>query len=286
MQQTNRQPKIRISLKKTFLIFVHLILAVVLTYPVSAQEEEPKEIGIDEKLGEMIPMDMTFYDEYGKTVTLGELIDGKPTIISIVYYRCPGLCSPLLVGLADVVDKVDLEPGQDFNVLTFSMDPREDHILAAEKKKNYLHSITRELPETSWRFLTGDSMNANRITEVVGWNYEKQGEDFMHGASIVVVSPEGKIARYLYGTQYLAFDLKMALIEASEGKVGPTISKLMQICFSYDPEGRGYVLDVTRVSGGIIIFLIGVFAVIFLVKKKNTPENNNEKEINKEQENG
>ena len=285
MQPTNRQPKIRISLRKTFLIFVHLFLFAVIAYPVHA-EDEPKPIGIDEKLGETVPMDLTFYDEYGKTITLGELIDGKPTIISIVYYRCPGLCSPLLVGLADVVDKVDLEPGKDFNVLTFSMDPREDYLLAAEKKKNYLHSMTREMPETSWRFLTGDSVNANRITEVVGWNYEKQGDDFMHGASIVVVSPEGKIARYLYGTEYLAFDLKMAIIEASEGKVGPTISKLMQICFSYDPEGRGYVLDVTRISGGIVIFLIGVFAVIFLVKKKKSPETNNVKEINKEQENG
>lgn len=283
MQLTNSNPKLRSNLSKALIFFVHLFLFVSLfTYHSYAQEETPtaNDVGIDEKLGEMVPMDMVFYDEYGKSTTLGELIGGKPTIISIVYYRCPGLCSPLLTGLTDVVNKVDLEPGDDFNVLTISMDPTEDYHLAAEKKKNYLASMDRTMDFNDWRFLTADSVNAKRITDVVGWRYQKQGKDFMHGAALTVVSPDGKIVRYLFGTEYNVFDLKMALLEASEGRVGTSIAKVLQICFTYDPDGRKYTLNITRISGGIVIFLLGIFAVVFLVKKKKSEK------INKEEQNG
>ena len=283
MPTTNRNPVIRINRSKKLFFFVHLFLLICISaYPVYSQEPPPtaNDVGIDEKLGETVPMDMVFFDEYGKAVTLGELIGGKPTIISIVYYRCPGLCSPLLTGLTDVVNKVDLEPGDDFNVLTISMDHTEDYHLAAEKKKNYIASMDRTMDFNDWKFLTADSVNAKRITEVVGWKYIKEGKDFRHGAALTVVSPEGKIVRYLFGTDYNVFDFKMAIIEASEGRVGASIAKVLEICFSYDPEGRKYTLNVTRISGGIVIFLIGIFAVVFLVKKKKSEK------INKEEQNG
>lgn len=283
MKITSRNPKVRINQSRTLLFFVHLFLVISLfAYPGFSQESSPTagDVGIDEKLGETVPMDMLFFDEYGKAVTLGELIGGKPTIISIVYYRCPGLCSPLLTGLTDVVNKVDLEPGDDFNVLTISMDHTEDYHLATEKKKNYIASMNRTMDFNDWRFLTADSVNAKRITDVIGWRYQQQGKDFMHGAALTVVSPEGKIVRYLFGTDYNVFDLKMAILEASEGRVGTSIAKVMQICFTYDPDGRKYTLNVTRISGGIVIFLIGVFAVVFLVKKKKSVN------INKEEQNG
>ena len=271
MDKKNRRHRTRYNRSKSIFFFVILLLSSI-TYTAHSQEPPPTpdQVGISEKLGEPVPMDMVFYDEYGKSITLGELIGDKPTVISIVYYRCPGLCSPLLSGLADVVNKVDLEPGDDFNVITISMDPSEDYHMASEKKKNYIASMTRNVDFNDWRFLTADSVNAKRITEVVGWNYQKQGNDFMHGAAITVVSPEGKIVRYLFGTDYNVFDFKMALIEASEGRVGASIAKVLQVCFSYDPDGRRYTLDITRITGGMVLFFIGVFVVVFLVKKKKT----------------
>jgi protein SCO1 len=233
-----------------------------------ADEPSPSDVGIDEKLGETVPSDITFFDEYGKPVTMGQLLNGKPTVVAMVYYRCPGICSPLMNGVADVVDKVDLTAGKEYNVITISFDPSEDYILANDKKKNYLASMTNPIEENGWRFLTSDSANIARICNALGWKYLKQGNDYAHGAAIMVLSPDGKIARYLYGIDYNPFDFKMALTEASEGRTGATISKLMKLCFSYDPVGRTYVLDVTRVSGAVMLLLLGIFIVFFIIRKK------------------
>src|SRR4030095_7144116 len=164
----------------------------------------------------------------------------RPTIFSLVYFRCPGICSPLLNGVSDVVNRIDLEPGKDFNVITISFDPSEDHNLAAAKKESYLTNLDRKIPDGSWRFLTGDSVNISKITNALGFKYERQGKDFMHAAAIMVTTGDGTVARYLYGVEFLPFDFKMAVAEASEGKAVPSINKLMKMCFSYDPDGRKY----------------------------------------------
>ncbi len=230
-----------------------------------------KEIGFDEKLGETIPLDLKFLDEHGQTVSLIQLFD-KPVLFCLVYYRCPGLCSPLLKGVAEVVDKTDLEPGKDFRVITISFDPKETYITASEKKNNYLASMKKQIPDDSWRFLVGDSLNIAKITDAVGFRYLPQGNDFMHSAAIMAISPKGKIARYLYGTEFQPLDVKMALIEAAEGRTGPTISKLLQICYSYDPEGKTYVLNITKIAGGGVLFFIAIFVTVFVIrKKKNNP---------------
>ncbi len=242
------------------------LISPVFTY---ADDKPNIEVGIDEKLGEFVPLDIPFYDEYGKTIQLKDIVNGKPTIIAIVYYRCPGICSPLLAGLAEVIDELDLEPIQDFNVMTVSFDHREGYIMASEKKKNYYSSMKKKIPFEAWRFLTADSINVVRLTNAVGWRFIPQGNDFMHGAAIIVISPEGKIARYLYGTEFLPFDTKMALVEASEGRVGSTITKVMEFCFSYDPEGRGYALNITRITGAGVIFFIIVFVAFISIKKKS-----------------
>ncbi|HRE39840.1 MAG TPA: SCO family protein [Ignavibacteria bacterium] len=243
-------------------------------------EPSPSDVGVDEKLGEMVPLNITFNDEYGKAVNLGELINGKPTVVSLVYYRCPGICSPIMSGMADVIDKLDMESGKDYNVITISFDPREDYLMASEKKKNYLASFENKTTnENTWRFLTADSSNIAKICNALGWKYIKQGDDFAHGAAIMVLSPEGKVVRYLYGVEYLPFDFKMALTEASEGRTGATISKLMKLCFSYDPEGRKYVLDFTRISGGIVLLFMSVFVLYLVVKRKKSVSKNNNSEI-------
>lgn len=251
-------------------------------------EPSPSDVGVDEKLGDLVPLNITFNDEYGKAINLGQLINGKPTIVSLVYYRCPGICSPIMNGMAEVMDKLDMESGKDYNVVTISFDPREDYLMASEKKKNYLASFkNKSVDENTWRFLTADSSNIEKICKALGWKYIKQGDDFAHGAAIMVLSPEGKVVRYLYGVDYLPFDFKMALTEASEGRTGATISKLMKLCFSYDPEGRKYVLDFTRISGGIVLLFMSIFVVYLVVKRKksvsaiNNSESKNDSEEKK-----
>jgi protein SCO1 len=254
--------------------FIFLILFILLSSNFSFADDQPKKslVGIDEKLGQLISLDISLIDETGKTVQLKNFIDNsKPIILSLVYYRCPGLCSPLLSGVADVVSKLDMEAGKDYCILTISFDPTENSIIAAEKKKNYLKTIkNKTITPDSWRFFTADSTNIARITDAVGFRYIKQGNDFVHSGVLTILSPQGKVVRYLYGTDFLQFDMKMALIEASEGKVGSTIANVLTLCYSYDPEGRKYALNITRLAGGGVLLFIIVF-VIFLkvVKKKN-----------------
>ena len=222
-------------------------------------------IGIDEKLGQMIPFDLTFYDESGRPVTLKQLIHA-PTILTPVFYRCPDVCSFLLFNLAKVLSKLTSEPGKDYHVLTFSFDETEKPGLALEKKKMYLKMIEKPFPEDAWRFLTGNRENIHKLTDAIGFHFKKQGDDFLHPVTLIILSPDGKITRYIYGTEFLPFDLKMALLEASEGRVGPTLSKVLRFCFSYDPKGRKYVFNILKVTG-IVTLLLALSFIHFLVFK-------------------
>lgn len=221
---------------------------------------EETVIGVDEKLGEIIPGEIMLFDEKGDTVTLEQIID-KPTVISLVYYRCPGICSPLMEGIADAIDRTDLAIGEDYQVLTISFDARETTDLAVDKKRNHLFLMNNRDAEEHWMFFTSDSANISQLTDATGFRYRRTGNDFIHSATLIVVSPERKISRYLNGTYFLPFEVKMAVLEASEGKVGPTINKVLQFCYSYDPAGQTYVLNITKIVGSIIIF----FSVVLLL---------------------
>jgi protein SCO1/2 len=227
----------------------------------------PKEIGIYEHLDSIIPADIQLVNQDSAIVNLKSLIN-KPTVISFVYYECPGLCSPLLNGLAEVIDKAQLELGKDYQVITISFNPKDTPKLGKKKKKNYVASIKRNIDESQWIWLTGDSVNIERITDAIGFKFKRDGKEFLHPASIIVLSPKGKITRYLYGTEYLPFDLKMAVIEASEGKSMPTISKMLQFCFNYSPESKKYLFNITSVSGSLIIILVLIFLFTVLLRKK------------------
>ena len=249
---------------------VILLLSILfLINTVRADDEKKSPVGIDEKLGQKIPGDITLFDETGKPVKFSDVTNGKPVILTLVYYRCPGVCSPLLTELTHVVDKLDLFIGKDYNIVTVSFNTAEDYTMAAEKKKNYFNLLkVKKAGDNDWRFLTADSLNVARITDAVGFRYIKQGNDFVHAAALTMLSPDLKITRYLYGAEYLTFDVKMALIEASEGRIGSPISKITSLCYSYDAEGKKYVLNFTRIAGSGILFLILVFAVILVVSKK------------------
>ena len=224
------------------------------------------EIGVEEHLNEYLPPDITLTGENRQSLTLGELID-KPTIINLVYYRCPGICSPLMEGLADVMGKVDLELGKDYQVLTISFDPRESIDLGIRKKNNYLNLMTDPEPaRENWKFLVADIQNVNRITNAVGFKYKRTGNDFLHTATITIVSPDGKITRYLNGTFFLPFEITMAITEASRGISAPTVNRLLQFCFAYDPVGQKYVISMTRVAFPIITLTAVVFVLILVVR--------------------
>jgi len=247
-----------------------MLLSLLLTVynVVFSTEKSQKEIGIYEHLDEYLPADLTFTDENHNTVKLSEIIN-KPTVLSFVYFDCPGLCNPLMDGLAEVIERSEINMGDDYQVLTISINYNDNPEDAKIKKENFSEIISKAVPENSWMFLTGDSLNISKITNAVGYKYKRQGEDFLHAAAIMVVSPESKITRYLHGTYFLPFDLKMAVIEASKGKSSPTINKVLKYCFSYDAEGKKYVFNVTKVSGSIILLItLGLF--IGLLTRSNT----------------
>jgi len=255
---------------------IFILIVVLLPLIIRADEEKKSQVGIDEKMGQKIPGDITLFDESGKPVKFGDITNGKPVILTLVYYKCPGVCSPLLTELAHIVDKLDLVIGKDYNIITISFNTAEDYIMAKEKKQNYFGLLKVKKPnENDWRFLTADSLNVARITDAVGFRYIKQGNDFVHAGALTMLSPDLKITRYLYGADFLTFDVKMALIEASEGKIGSPISKITKLCYSYDAEGRKYVLNVTRIAGSGILFAILVFAVILVTRKKKIDLPNN-----------
>ena len=207
-----------------------------------AEDQPPAELGIYEHLDEYIPDNITLTDENYNEVNLKQSID-KPTVIALVYYECPGLCSPLLEGVADVVTKAKLDLGKEYDVYTISFDPTEKPKLARDKKANYAKLVKGQDVQNGWTWFTGDSANINNLLNALGYKVKKAGEEFVHPAALIVLSPDGKITRYLHGTYFLPFDLKMAIVEASEGRSGPTINKVLQYCFSYDPEGKKYVFN-------------------------------------------
>ncbi|MBW8326396.1 MAG: SCO family protein [Prolixibacteraceae bacterium] len=236
--------------------------------PVFDDKTKDPEIGVVEHLDEFLPTDIYLIDENNQRVLLTDLID-KPTIINWVYFRCPGICSPLMEGLAKVMDASDLVAGVDYQVLTISFDPTETIDLGIRKKTNYLNLVNKkETISKGWKFFVSDSASIAKGTNAVGFKYKVTGKDFLHAASVTVVSPKGKITRYLNGIYFLPFDFKMAIIESSKGMSAPTINKIMQYCFSYDPVGQAYVLNVTKISGTLILFVAVLFFLILIFKPK------------------
>ena len=224
-------------------------------------------IGIDEKLGQRVPVDLTFKAEDGQPVALQSLL-GKPTLLTLVYYECPGICTPLLNNLTDTLDRLDLRPGVDYQVITISFDPRDTPALAEKKRSNYLKQFHKEFPALAWRFLTGDQPAIDRITEAVGFRYQRSGKDFNHPGVVMVLSADGKMMRYLPGIRFMPFDIKMAVIEASQGRPMPTINRVLALCFSYDPEGRKYVFSTLRVTGSVTLVMLGLFVAWLVISSR------------------
>jgi len=257
---------------KRFLIFLLFFVLIFETYAQLPIKREV-EIGIVEKLGETIPLDLKFFNEKNDTVTLGSMIN-KPTILSFVYFDCPGLCSPLLDGIADVVSRMDMSIGKDFDIITISFNTKDTPEKARQKKLNFVQKM-QEKDRASWFYLTGELGNIQKITDAVGFRYKPTGLDFAHPSTIIMISPQGKITRYLYGITFLPFDVKMAVVEAQKGLARPTSNKLLDYCFAYDAASRSYTLQFTRIIGAFIL-VVGFFFVAGLLitsRRKSTNAN-------------
>ncbi|MCP5104979.1 MAG: SCO family protein [bacterium] len=233
-----------------------------------------QEVGIDEQLGKFLPLELTFKNADGKEIILKDLIT-KPTVLSLVYFHCPTVCKPLLGAKTDVLDRIDMVPGKDYNALTISFNERETPENAKTIKDHFIKRFhSKKYPENAWHFLTGDEQNIKKLTEAVGFKFKRDGEDFIHPTGLIMISPKGKITRYLSGLTFPPFDVKLGFIEASEGKIGPTISKVLLYCFRYDPAGKRYVFDILKVTATVTIFF-GLLFVLWLVttsRKKKTKE--------------
>ena len=215
-------------------------------------------VGLDERLGARLPLELEFRDEDGRPVRLSELVT-RPTVLAPVYYRCPNVCHYLQGALAQVLPQLKLVAGVDYQVISVSFDETETPELAHRTRDTYLTAAGGRVPIAGWRFLTGDPAAITALTDAIGFRFQRVGSDFQHPVAIVVTSADGTIVRYLHGTHVLPKDLALALAEAKQGVVGTTIRKMVQYCFSYDPEQKTYVFNVLRVAATVILATLGLF---------------------------
>lgn len=242
-------------------------------HPVQTAASEDK-VGLDERLGAHIPLDLVFRDEQGNQVSLAELVT-KPTVIAPVYYRCPNVCHFLQGDLARVLPDLKLNAGEDYQVISFSFDETEQPELAQRSRNTYYAAMKNRYPEKAWRFLTGDLATILQLTDAAGYRFQKVGHEFLHPVVFFVISPEGKIVRYLHGTHVVPKDLTLALYEAKAGHVGTTIRKMVQYCFSFDPEQKTYVFNLLRVSATTILATLAIFAAYLVIGGKKSKKDKN-----------
>lgn len=227
-------------------------------------------VGITEHLGNQLSMsDLRFLDEEGAPVTLSRYFDGKkPVILTLVYYQCPMLCNLVLNGLTDTLKKVDWSVGDQYQIVTLSINPKESPQLAKQKKESYLKNYSRSKATAGWHFLTGDEGQIQTLASEIGFNYRYDPEEkqYIHAAAIFVLTPEGKISRYLYGTSFKPQNLKLALLEASNGKIGlATLDRVLLFCFHFDPSKNSYTLSVWRSVQVVVCIQVLVLAILMRV---------------------
>jgi protein SCO1/2 len=233
--------------------------------PSSARPGILGKIGIDQRIGQQVPLDLEFVDENGRQVRLGDYFGRRPVILALVYYECPMLCTQVLNGLVTALGVMNFEPGREFDVVAVSFNPKEGPGLAAQKKASYLERYGRPHTAGGWHFLTGSDASIQRLTEAMGFRYaydEKIGQ-YAHGAGIEVLTPRGVIAKYYYGIEYSARDIRFGLIQASEEGIGTPIDDVLLFCYHYDPATGRYgatVLGLVRLGGiatvlGLLTFL-------------------------------
>ncbi len=279
---------------RRFVSLVSLVSFVLLTSPLAAQMSgapsagyrlEPgvaasvvpqplREIGFDQRLDERVPLDVEFRDELGQTVRLGQYFGQKPVVLAFVYYDCPMLCTMVLSSITSTLGVLSLDAGTDFELVMVSFDPRETPELAARKKAEYLGRYDRPGAAGGWHFLTGNQASISRLTAAAGFRYtwDEDTKQFAHPAGIVVLTPDGRLARYLFGLEFGPRDLRLALIEASGGRIGTAVDTALLYCYHYDPMTGRYglvVMRVLRIAGAATVLALGTF-IFVMVRRERT----------------
>jgi len=233
-----------------------------------------KGVGIDQNLNAQIPLELTFTDETGQTVRLGQYFRQKPVVLALVYYECPMLCDMVLNGLTHTMEQVTLNLANDYDVVTVSFNPKETWQLAASKKANYVEKYQRKGAEQGWHFLTGKEENIKKLADTAGFHYKYDPitKQFAHASGIMVLTPEGKISKYFYGIEYKPRDFRLGLVEASQNKIGTFADQVLLFCFHYDPMTGKYgpvIANVTRVLASATVLGLGAFIFVLLRRERH-----------------
>jgi protein SCO1/2 len=257
------------------------LLALFLAFPLLAQTtaQEPAKlpghVSIAQKLNTRVPLDLQFRDESGQVVRLGDYFGkGRPVLLNFVYYRCPMLCPMVLEGTTTSLTHLKFDIGKEFDVVTVSIDPRDKVEDAAKLKDKYVRRSGRLDSATGWHFLTAHESAIKKLADAVGFQYayDSRTDQFAHGAALLVLTPDGRTSRYFYGFEYKPRDLRMAIVEASEGKVGNAVDQLLLLCFHYDPNTGKYsrnAMMFARAGGITTVFALGGF-IFVLIRKERT----------------
>jgi protein SCO1/2 len=224
------------------------------------------QVGFEEKQGQYADLSTKLVNEAGDTVLLKNVIH-RPTILNLVYFQCAGTCSPLMWGISKFIDGMDLQLGKDYDVITISFDPTENIKLGINKKASYIATMKKKEDAKNWLFFVSDSTDIAKLTKSVGFIYQKENDQYVHPTGLIALAADGKIVRYLRGIDFLPFDIKITLVEAAKGKIGPSINRLLAICYGYDSKGNQFVFNVTRVSAIVILFMVVIFFIVLSLSR-------------------
>jgi protein SCO1/2 len=243
--------------------------------PSSSMPKPLREIGFDQRLDNPLPLDTTFRDEQGRTVAFGKYFGVRPVVLAFVYYECPMLCTQVLSSITSTLNVMNLESGKDYDLVMVSFDPRETPAQASDKKALYQVRYKKPGADAGWHFLTGDQDSITRLTKAAGFRYvwDEPTKQFAHPTGVIVVTPDGRPARYLFGIEYGPRDLRFAIVEASEGRLGSLVDELLLFCYHYNPETGRYgvaIMRSVRIAGVATVLLIGTFVTVMVRRDKRT----------------
>ena len=233
----------------------------------AARPDALRDVAIDQKLGQQLPLDALFADEEGRPVRLGQYFGKRPVLLVLAYYNCPMLCTQVFNGLVSSLRVLPFDAGRDFEVVAVSFDPRDRPPDAAAKKKAYVDEYRRPGAAAGWHFLTGGAGSIERVTSAAGfrYRYDESTGQFAHAAAIYVATPEGKLSRYFYGIEYGPRDLRLAMVEASQGRIGSIVDQILLFCFHYDPKMGRYsaaILKIVRLGGVGAVVILSTFLLV------------------------
>lgn len=248
----------------------------IMSPPANVRPPYLQNVGIEQHLDGQVPRDLSFVDDTGRTVKLGDYFGKKPLILNLVYYNCTMLCGEALAGLSAALKMVKFDVGNQFDVITVSFNPRETPQLAAQKKAEYLKRYGRTGAASGWHFLTGPADSINALTKAVGFQYQYDAtrDQYAHATAIMVLTPQGRISKYFYGVDFPPKDLRMGLVEASQNKIGNAVDQVLLYCYHYDPATGKYgaiVSNMLKLGGAATIFFVGGLILVLLRLERSAP---------------